>query len=209
MPIRTIIADKHQMFRQGLAALLNTDKEIMTLAQADDGEQALFLIETLKPDIAILEVALPRLSGIEIAQRISRMEIETCIVILTSCEDPLVAVSTVEAGASAYVLKKAPFDALVAALHTVVTGGTFISPELRGQFRELGRKGVRNITLSSREREVIRLIACGKSAKEVAKALDISPRTVDTYKERMMKKIQAHGVADIVRYAIRIGVIDR
>ncbi|MFZ2312950.1 MAG: response regulator transcription factor [Methylobacter sp.] len=208
MPINVIFADKHEIFRQGLAALLNTVEGIIPLAQAANGRDAWDLIENLKPDVAILEIHMPEMTGIEVARKTSVAGLTTQVILLTAHEDPTAAIDAQDAGASGYVLKSNSFEDLVMALQTVTAGGTFMPPTIRAKLRELQRQGRTAVAPSTREREVIRLIALGKSSKEIARLMEISPRTVNTYRDRLMDKLQAHTIADVVRYAVRAGMVE-
>ena len=206
MPIRVISADDHALFRQGLAALLKMVEGIDLLAQAANGREAWDLIERQQPDVAILDICMPGMTGIEITRKTSAAGFATQVILLTAHEDPVVAIEAQEAGAAGYVLKDNSVEELVIAVRTVAAGGTFVTPVIRAKFRELQRHGRATTVLSPREREVIRLIALGKSGKEIARIMEISPRTVDTYRDRLMDKLQAHTVADVVRYAVRAGM---
>jgi len=196
------------MFRQGLAALLNTTGGIAPLAQASNGLDAWQLIEKHSPDVAILEIHMPEMTGIEVTRKIVVAGLATQVVLLTAHEDPLAAIDAQEAGAAGYVLKNSSFEDLVTAMQTVAAGGTFVSPAIRAKLREVQRQGHTATVLSPQEREVIRLIALGNSGKEIARLMEISPRTVDTYRDRLMNKIQAHNVAEVVRYAVRTGMVE-
>lgn len=207
MRIRTILADDHEIFRQGLSSLLEAEVDIELVALAADGRQAWELVETLQPNIAILDVGMPEISGIEIARRIEESSMDTRVVLLTMHDDPCTAADAQQAGASGYVLKDNSFEELLIAVRTVAAGGTFVTLSIQAQMRELKRNGVTTVALSPREREVIRLIALGNSSKEVARILGISPRTVDTYRNRLMSKLSLRSLADIVRYAVRVGML--
>ena len=122
-------------------------------------------------------------------------------------EDPSAVLQGQEAGAAGYVLKDNSFEELVTAVRTVAAGGTFVTPSIQAKLRELGRNGCTTPRLSNQEREVLRLIALGNSSKEAARVMDISPRTVDTYRNRLMEKLQLHSLADVVRYAARTGMV--
>lgn len=208
MSINIIFADKHKIFRQGLTALLKTEEEIVLMAQAANGQQAWDIIEKLKPDVAILEIYMPGMTGIEVTRKACVSGLTTKVVLLTALEDSTTAYVAQDAGASGFVLKSNSFEELVMALQTVAAGGTFISPTIRAKLRELHWKGRTPLAPSRREREVIRLIALGKSSKEIARYLNISPSTVVTYRDRLMEKLQAHSVADVVRYAVRVGMVE-
>jgi len=206
-PTTIILADDHAIIRQGLVPLFEEEQGMDLVAQAGDGREALAFIESLRPDVAILDISMPEMTGIEVTRRVVDAGIDTQTILLTMHEDPAAVLDALESGASGYVLKDNSFAELVQAVRTVVGGGTFISPSVREQLRELQRQGKHNIILSEREREVIKLIAQGLTSKEIGRIMDISPRTVDTYRKRLMDKLGLHTIADIVRYAIRTGMV--
>jgi len=208
MLINVIFADKHAIFRQGLAALLNTVEGITFLAQATNGREAWELIEKLQPNVAILDINMSEMTGMEIARKAGWSGFATQIILLTAHEDPVVVIEAQEAGAAGYVLKNSSFDELLTAIRTVAAGGTFLSSDIRAKLRERRRQGKTVTAISPREREVIRLIAQEKSGKEIARIMDISPHTVGTYRDRLMDKLQLHTVAGIVRYAVRAGIVE-
>ena len=207
MPISAIVADDHAIFRQALAPLLQAEAGIALLAQAADGREAWKLIESLRPDVAILDVSMPEITGIEIAQRVEAAGLDTRVLLLTMHDDPLSAIQAQEAGAAGYVLKDNSFEELVLAVQTIAAGGTFVTPSIRAKLREYQRNGRATSALSPREREVIRLIALGNSSKQIARLMDISPRTVDTYRNRLMEKLGLHCLAQVVRHALLAGII--
>jgi len=208
MTIRVIVADDHAIFRQGLAALLRTEDDLALLAQAANGREAWGHIEALRPDVAILDIAMPELTGTEVARRTVAAGLATQAVLLTACKDPSAAREAQEAGAAGYVLKDNAFEELALAVRTVAAGGTFMTPAIRARLREMSQQGGTTAALSPREREVIRLIALGKTGKEIALSMGLSPRTVETYRERLMGKLGVHTVADVVRYGVRVGLVD-
>ena len=206
MPISVISADDHALFRQGLAVLLKGVEGIVLLAQAANGREAWDLIERQQPHVAILDICMPELTGIEIARKTSAAGLATQVILLTAHDDPFVAIEAEKAGAAGYVLKDTSFEEVVIAVQTVAAGGTFVTPIIRAKLCELQRQGKTTTALSPREREVVRLIALGKTGKEIARLMEVSPRTVDTYRDRLMDKLQVHTVADVVRYAVRAGM---
>lgn len=208
MTIDLILADDHAVFRQGLASLLEMESDINLLGQAFHGHEAWEQIQTHRPGVAILDISMPEMSGIEVAREVATHGLETRVVLLTMHDDPCAATDATEAGACGYVLKDSAFEELLCAVRTVANGGTFVTPSIQAHLHELKRRGCTTVSLSPREREVIRLIALGNSSKEVARDLDISPRTVDTYRQRLMEKLSLHTVADVVRYAVRAGMVD-
>jgi DNA-binding NarL/FixJ family response regulator len=207
MTTSIILADDHAIFRQCLIPLLNAERELELLAQAGNGHEAWELIESLEPDVAILDISMPKMSGIEVARKTHDAGLSTHIVLLTMHEDPTAVLEAQEAGAVGYILKDNTFEELVAAVRTVVSGGTFVTPSIQKKLRELQHDGHPAVQLSKREREVVKLIALGKSSKEIARIMVISHRTVDTYRKRVMDKLDLHSLADVVRYAVRIGMV--
>ena len=206
--ISILIGDKHAIFRQGLKALLRMQEGFVLSAEAINGQEAWGFIERLQPDVAILEIHLPEMTGIEIARKASQAGLATQVILLTAQEDLQSAVAAQEAGVAGFILKNNPFEELVTAVQTVSTGGTFVTPVIRAKLHEWQRQGKSYTTLSPRELDVIRLVAWGKTSKEIARDMGISPRTVDTYRERFMEKLGLHTVADVVRYAVRSGMVE-
>lgn len=207
MAISVILADDHAMFRQGLAPLLEAGHGLELLAQAANGREAWELIEALRPDVAIVDISMPELTGIEVARKTVNAGFRTRVVVLTMLEDPSTALQAQEAGAAGYVLKDNTFEELVMAVRTVAAGGTFVTPSIQAKLRGLQPRGRAAALLSRREREVIKLIALGHSSKEIGRLMGISPRTVDTYRSRLMGKLGLHTLADVVRYAVRTGMV--
>jgi DNA-binding NarL/FixJ family response regulator len=205
--IGVILADDHAIVRQGLAALLQAEPDIVLLGLAADGAAAWSMIATHQPDIAILDLSMPQATGIEITRRVEAAALDTRCLLLTMHDDPAAALEAQAAGAAGYILKDNSFEDLVLAVRSIAAGGTFVTPSIRAKLRALQRNGQGSIALSSREREVIRLVALGHSSKEIARVLDISPRTVDTYRSRLMHKLRLHSVADVVRYAVQGGML--
>ncbi len=207
MPISVISADHHAIFRQGLAVLLEETEDITLLAQATNGREAWDLIMRLQPDVAILDLSMPEMTGLDVARKTDAAGLNTRILLLTMHKDPCAAIDAQAAGITGYFLKDNSFEELVMAVQTVAAGGTFMTPVIRTKLRELQRCGGTTMPPSPREREVICQIALGKSSKEIARIMSISPRTVDTHRNRLMEKLQFHTVADVVRYAVRMGMV--
>jgi len=207
MPITIVLADDHAIIRQGLTPLFEAEEGMELVGEAGNGQAAWKLIESLRPDVAILDVSMPEMTGIEVTRRVVDAGVSTRIILLTMHEDPSAVLEAQEAGASGYVLKDNSFEELVQAVKIVVAGGSFVSPSVQEKLRKLQAAGRPATLLSKREREVIKLIAEGHSSKEIARLMVISPRTVDTYRKRLMDKLDLHTLADVVRYAVRTGMI--
>ena len=207
MSVSVILADDHAIVRQGLAALLKAEPDIVLLGLAADGAAAWSMIAAHQPDIAILDLSMPQATGIEITRRVEAAALDTRCLVLTMHDDPAAALEAQAAGAAGYILKDNSFEDLVLAVRGIAAGGTFVSPSIRAKLRALQRNGPTHLALSDREREVLRLVALGHSSKEIARVLAISPRTVDTYRNRLMQKLGLHSVADVVRYAVQGGML--
>jgi DNA-binding NarL/FixJ family response regulator len=204
-----LIADDHVLFRQGLVALLREQAGWEVVAQASEGEEAVRLAEELKPQIAVLDVEMPRLGGIEAARRIRQVSRETRIVALSMYGDAHYQERMTQAGASAYVLKNEAIDQLVDAIKALLRGEAFVSPTVvrRESVLALRSAQLDKDTLSARERDVLRLLAQGKRTKEIADALGVSAKTVETYRSRLMQKLGIDNVPGLVRFAIRAGLV--
>ena len=207
MPIGVILADDHAIVRQGLAALLQAEPDIVLLGLAADGAAAWSMIATHQPDIAILDLSMPQATGIEITRRVEAAALDTRCLLLTMHDDPAAALEAQAAGAAGYILKDNSFEDLALAVRSIAAGGTFVTASIRAKLRALQRNGQTHLALSDREREVLRLVALGHSSKEIARVLAISARTVDTYRNRLMHKLGLHSVADVVRYAVQAGML--
>ena len=211
--IRTVIADDHEIVRAGLKNLLqNEDCEIV--AEYSTGREAVEGTKELKPDVVILDISMPDLNGVEATQQISKQSPDTKIVVLTMHDSEELARKVLEAGARGYVLKSDAVRDLANAVKSVVKGKPFFSGKisemlLRG-YLDGSKKTESEVipALTPREREVVQLLAEGKSSKEVAFVLGTSPATVETQRAKIMQKLDLHSVTDLVRYAIRNHIIE-
>jgi len=208
--IKVVIADNHVIFRQGLVQLLQSEEDISIAGEAGDGYETLNLVTDKKPDILILDITMPGLDGFEVYEKIKSQGIETKVIFLTMHKDPLIAKRAVQSNAAGYVLKDNAFEDLLYAIRAVYSGGTFISPSISDKIlKESPLKEQAYQTLTVREREVLRLIASGLTNKQVAKKLFISVKTVETHRTNIMQKLDIHITADLVRYAIKIGLLEK
>jgi DNA-binding NarL/FixJ family response regulator len=212
--LRILLADDHTVVRQGLRKVLEERSDWVVVAEAGNGRDAVKHAEELKPDIAILDVAMPLLNGIEATRQIVKRAPGTRVLVLTMHADEAYVNQILKAGASGYLLKDSADVDLIEAVSAVSQGKSFFSPAvarlmLDDYVRQLADKGVsdRYETLSEREREIFQLIAEGKANKEIAHILSISPSTVETHRARIMEKLDLHSAAEIVLYAVRRGVI--
>jgi len=204
-----LIADDHKLFRQGLAALLREQPGWEVVAEAGDGEEAVRLADALKPQIAVLDVEMPRVGGVEAARRIRQASRETRIVALSMYGDAHYQERMKDAGAAAYVLKNEAIDQLVDAIKAVLRGERFVAPAVvrRESVVALRSAQLDKDQLSARERDVLRLLAEGKRTKEIAGVLGVSAKTVETYRSRLMIKLGIDNVPGLVRFAIRAGLV--
>lgn len=209
MTLTVLLADDHILFRQGLALLVGKQADWEIVGEADDGEAAVQLAQRLRPQIAVLDVEMPHMDGMEAARRIRQVSPETQIVALSMYGDAHYQERMFEAGASAYVLKNEAIDDLVTAIAATLRGERFVSPAA-GQVTE-AQPPLRSIeldkaNLSDRERDVLRLLAEGRRMKEIAAALGISVRTVETYRTRIMLKLGIDNLPGLVKFAVRAGI---
>ncbi len=212
--LRILLADDHTVVRQGLRRVLEDCAEWEVVAEAGDGREAVRQAEELKPDVAIIDIAMPLLNGIEATRQIVKRSPSTRVLILTMHADEAYVNQILQAGATGYLLKDSADVDLIQAVGAVSKGKSFFSPAvarvmLDDYVRQLAEKGItdRYESLSEREREVFQLIAEGKANKEIAAILSISPSTVETHRARIMEKLDLHSAAEIVLYAVRKGVI--
>jgi DNA-binding NarL/FixJ family response regulator len=215
MPIRTLLAEDHTLVRTGIRALLEGSGEVEVVGEASDGRQAVELFQKLKPQLALLDVAMPELNGIEAARQIRAADPDARVIMLSMYEDQQYVFESLKAGANGYVLKGSAFQELLTAIGTVMKGDgkSYISPALSDTLmtdyvrRAQGdQKDTELSRLSGREREVLQLIAEGKSSAEVADVLHISVRTVDTHRHNIMSKLEIHSIAGLTKFAIRHGL---
>ena len=209
MKVNVILADDHVIFRQGLRALLAGQAEWEIVGEAGDGEEAVRLAEALKPDIAVLDIEMPGLSGIDAAAKIGLVSPASRIIALSMYGDAHYQRRMFDAGASAYVLKNEAVGDLVNAVRTSLAGGRFISPGADASDPAIPSRSavVDKDLLSCRELEVIQLIAEGRRTKEIADILDISAKTVETYRGRIMLKLGIKNLPSLVKFAIQSGIV--
>lgn len=207
--IRLIIADDHQMFREGLRVLFEQEEDIEIVGEAEDGSQAIQKVGDLAPDIIILDIEMPGMTGLEAARILVNEHPETRVLVLSRHTERRYVSEMFSLGVSGYILKDSAVDELVRAVKTVMSGQTYCSTNLVGAVvSEYSRhfSGERR-AITEREREVLKLIAEGKQTKEIASILNLSAKTVDTHRQRIMKKLDIHNAVELTRYAIREGII--
>ena len=214
--VRILLADDHTLVRQGLRKLLEERPDWEVVAEAADGREAVRLAEQHRPDVAIVDVAMPLLNGIEATRQITRRVPETRVLVLSMHADEAYVRQILQAGGTGYLLKDSADVDLLEAVSETSQGRSFFSPSIAGVMLDTYRRqgdggggvaGDRFDTLSEREREVFQLIAEAKTNKEIAALMHVSPSTVETHRAHLMEKLDLHSAAEIVLYAVRRGVI--
>ena len=212
--IRILLADDHNVMRRGLRLLLESQSDFKVVAEAADGRQAVEQAEATNPDVAVLDIAMPNLSGIEAAQRISATHPHTATVVLSMHSDEGYVLRALKAGVKGYLLKDSAEADLIDAIRAVDRGKAFFSPEIsrmlvEDYMREIRSRRVEDSyeLLTSREREILQLLAEGKSNKDIAALLNLSLYTVETHRRNLQDKLNLHSFAELVLYAVRKGVI--
>ncbi len=213
MPIRVLVADDHTLVRQGLCALLAGDDSIEVVAEAQDGVDALNKCRDCKPDIAVLDIAMPKLNGLLAARRIRSDFPEVKVLVLSMYSEEEYVTEALRAGASGFIMKDAAASELISALKTVSRGERFLSPTVSWKLVKKYVVDGRHVEvkekekLSNREKEVLQLIAEGYTSSEIASMLKLSVKTVQAHRSRMMEKLDIHTIAGLTRHAIRIGLV--
>jgi len=213
--IKIILADDHRIFRKGLKSLLSERENIEVLAEADNGDEALEAARKYKPEIVLMDIAMPKMDGIEATRQIRQRLPDTEVVILSMHAKKAYIDQVLKAGAKGYVLKDSDEDNLLSAINTVHTGGYYLDSPIADQvlsdyFRGKSKRELKKQSdpLSEREREVLRLLAEGHSNQEVADTLYISRKTVENHRANIVRKTGAQGQVGLTKYAARIGLID-
>jgi two-component system, NarL family, response regulator NreC len=212
--LRVLLADDHGIVRRGLRSLIETQPDLKVVAEAGDGLEAIKLCEEHRPDAVILDVAMPKLNGIEVAERVQKLPHPPSVLMLSMHADESYIIRALAAGARAYLLKDATDEDLIPALRAVAAGRPFFSPSVTGVLiedyvRQLQARGLTDSyhLLTDREREVLQLLAEGRSNKEVAALLDVGVSTIETHRANLMQKLNLHNTAEIVLYAVRKRII--
>jgi DNA-binding NarL/FixJ family response regulator len=208
MPIRVMLADDHALVRQALRALLEREG-FLVAGEASNGQEAVRLIPQIHADIAILDVSMPLLNGLDAAREIQKSSKRTKTILLTRHDEDQYVTEALRAGVQGYVLKSQAATDLVAAIQQVSGGGIYLSPGISRTVVEayLSKSELPSDPLTSRERQVLQLVGEGKSTKEVAASLGISTKTAESHRTRLMQKLDIHETASLVRYAIRRGLV--
>ena len=209
---RILLADDHQILRHGLRVLLEKESGIEVVGEAEDGRQAVDLARTLKPGIVIMDLQMPILNGIEATRQILAKNPNCKVIFLSMSSDPIVVRQAIQAGARAFVVKDCAYDQLIKAIEAVKKGEQYLSPKIVGvvlsdYVKQLnGGEGAPPSVLTSRENEVLQLLAEGRTSKEIAGVLGVSVKTVDTHRQNLMAKLDLHSIAELTKFAIREGI---
>lgn len=212
--ISVLLVDDHAVLRSGLRALLNLEPDLEVVGEAANGREAVEQAQSVKPDVIVMDISMPEMDGLAAAKAIHEMEIPSHIVMLTVHAEEAYLFQTLQVGASGYVLKSSADRELMDAIRAAHRGEVFLYPSaikkvlgeyLRGAHGEGGKREYE--TLTSREKEVLKLTAEGFTNQEIAEKLVISPKTVDTYRQRIMEKLNLHHRSELVRYALKTGLL--
>jgi DNA-binding NarL/FixJ family response regulator len=212
MSIRILLADDHKIIREGLRSLLEKDPELEVIAEAGDGTTTVKLARKLKPEVVIMDITMPDLNGIEATRQIMAELLNVKVIALSMHSDRRFVVGMLKAGASGYLLKDCAFDELIHTVHTVVKNRTYLSPRITNivvddYLRQVSttNSSVTSV-LTAREREVLQLLAEGKTTKQIADHLYLSVKTIETHRRQIMVKLDIHSIAELTKYALREGL---
>src|SRR5215469_1741869 len=212
--IRVLLADDHKLIRSGLRLVIEQQSDLAVVGEADDGRQAVDMVRSLKPDAVVVDIGMPNLNGIEACYQITQSNPGVAVVMLSMHNDESYVLRALKAGARAYLLKDSAEADLVRAIRAAAEGKSFFSPAvgkvlLEDYVRKLQRTGAEDSydLLTPREREILQLVAEGKSSKEVANLLNLSVNTVETHRARLMQKLNLKGIPELILYAVRKGII--
>ena len=212
--VRVLLADDHTLIRAGLRMVVASEPDLTVVGEASDGREAVAMAAKLKPDVVVMDIGMPSLNGIEACRQIHDALPQTQVVMLSMHSDEGYVLRALKAGARAYLLKDSAEADLARAIHAVVAGKSFFSPAvgkvlLEDYMRKLERSGAEDSyeLLSPREREILQLVAEGKSSKEIANLLNLSVYTVETHRARVMQKLNLHNIPELILYAVRKGII--
>jgi DNA-binding NarL/FixJ family response regulator len=214
MKTRIVLADDHKMFRDGLRLLISEQKNMEIVGEAGNGREAVQISRKVSPDVVIVDVAMPELNGIEATRQLIELPCKPKVIGLSAYADRRYVSQMLKAGASGYVLKDNTFEDLIQAINTVVKGHPYLSSPVTGalitEFKQTTKESNGTVfsILSARELEVLQKIAEGFSTKEMAYALGISAKTIETHRRQLMEKLNLHTVADLTKYAVKEGLTD-
>ena len=212
--IRIMLADDHTLFRQAIRTLISTEPDMEVVGEASNGGDAVEKAAEVRSDVVLMDIGMPGLSSFESARQIKKARPETKVLFLTMYDDQDYLVEGMEVGASGYVLKDSPAAQLVAAVRDICRGGSYLSPRMLSQLVDDFRSRIKSVnslprfsTLTTREREVLKMLAEGNTVKEIACDLNLSVKTVEAHKSNLMRKLDIHNKATLVQYAIQRKII--
>ena len=212
MSTKVLIADDHKIVREGLKALIDKQESMQVVAEADNGLEAVRLARKLQPDVVIMDLGMPQMNGIEATREVTAHDPEIKVIALSMHSDKRFVLQMIKAGASGYLLKDSAFEELITAIKTVVANQSYLSPKItdvviKDYLQTLSKGDVSAFSvLTAREREVLQLLAEGRSTKEIAASLSVSVKTVETHRTQIMDKLNIRSVAELTKYAIREGL---
>ena len=210
--IRILLADDHTILRSGMRGLLESEPNIEVVAEAEDGRTAVKLSRELTPDVVLMDISMNDMNGIEATRQIVAQSSKAKVIILSMHSGQRFVADVFKVGASGYLLKDCDFNEVVSAIHAVISGGTYLYPQIATVLRNdylqkiLQTEPSCSSSLSPREREVLQLMAEGKSTKEIAYSFELSVKTVEVHRQRIMEKLDIHSIAELTKYAIREGL---
>ena len=213
MSIRILLADDHKIVRDGLRTLIGKEAGMEVIGEAENGRKALKMAEKIRPNVVIMDVTMPDMNGIEATRKMLTEVPGVKVIALSMHSDRRFVLGMLEAGASGYLMKDCAFDELAKAVRSVSTGQTYLSPSIadvlvKGYLDRVNEKlSVARSPLTEREREILQLLAEGRSSKEIAAHIGVSVKTVETHRRNMMQKLNMRSVAELTKYAIREGLI--
>jgi len=212
MSIRILLADDHKIIREGLKSLIDKQPDMQVVGEADNGRETVRLARELKPDVIVMDISMPDLNGIDATRQILSETPDVKVIALSMHTDKRFVVRMLKAGASGYLLKDCAFDELAKAINTVLSDQTYLSPEIttvvvQDIVHQTSTTDTSSLSLlSNREREVLQLLAEGKTTKQIAADLYVSVKTIETHRINIMKKLDIHNLADLIKFAIREGL---
>jgi len=214
-PIRVLLADDHTILRAGLKMMLSVQPDIEIVGEASDGRQAIAEAQRVQPDVILMDITMPELNGIEATRQVKKLLPETRVLVLTMHENEEYLFQVLRAGASGYILKEAADTELISAIRSVYAGRFYLSPPAQammvGDYMQRVRAGEEHDSysgLTEREREILKLVAEGYTNNQIGERLFISPKTVDTHRTHVMDKLNLHSRAELVKYAMRRGLLE-
>lgn len=214
MSVSIVVVDDHDIVRTGLRTILETDEELLVIGEANDGLSAIRTVQKLKPDILMLDLMMPRLNGLDVARNVQTVSPGTRVIVLSMHSNEAYVLDALKIGIAGYVLKDSSTDEILKAIHSVIEGNRYLSPPISETIIESYVQRIRESsmdsyeTLTDRERDVFTLAAEGHGNPEIAQLLSISSRTVETHRSNIMRKLGLKTQTDLIRYALRRGVIE-